>query len=64
MPAPDARVVSWLKRTPREAQYVGVITFGEIDRGIQLLEKGRRRTALEAWLVNDIEAWFVGRVCP
>ena len=61
---PDPRLAGWLRETPRDAQYVSVITLAEIDRGIQLLEKGRRRKTLEAWLAEDIEVWFLGRILP
>ena len=61
---PDERVATWLRETPREAQFVSVITLAEIDRGIQLLDEGRRRSDLEAWLADDIEVWFVGRILP
>ena len=61
---PDERVKTWLRETARELQFVSVITIAEIERGIQLLNAGRRRSELEAWLSNDIEVWFTGRVLP
>lgn len=61
---PNERVKTWLRETARELQFVSVITIAEIDRGIQLLDAGRRRSALEAWLSNGLEVWFAGRILP
>ena len=61
---PNERVETWLRETQRAEQFVSVITLAEIDRGIQLLDEGRRRSELEAWLADDIEVWFGGRILP
>ena len=47
-PAPDAKVVEWLRRNEREIA-VDPIILGEIRFGILLLGKGKRRAALERW---------------
>ncbi len=47
-PAPDARVVDWLRRHERELA-VDPIILGEIRFGIHLLPASRRRQALERW---------------
>ena len=61
---PDAGVKRWLETTDRQTQYVSVITLAEIQKGIELLDPGKRRTSLEQWLRQDLEAWFSGRVLP
>ena len=61
---PDPGVKSWLESTDRELQFVSVITFAEIQKGIGLLAEGKRRTELDRWLNQDLEAWFQGRVLP
>ncbi|HEV2690945.1 MAG TPA: type II toxin-antitoxin system VapC family toxin [Bryobacteraceae bacterium] len=43
---------------------MSVITLAEIQKGIELLAEGKRRTQLEDWLAQDLEAWFSGRVLP
>jgi predicted nucleic acid-binding protein len=43
---------------------VSVITLAEIQKGIELLAAGKRRSGLEVWLRQDLEAWFDGRVLP
>ncbi len=62
--SPDAGVKQWLERTDRQTQYVSVITLAEIQKGIEILAPGKRRTRLEEWLARDLEAWFSGRVLP
>ncbi len=42
-------------------QYVSVITLAEIQKGIELLDRGRRRSEPERWLDQDLSRWFSGR---
>jgi hypothetical protein len=62
--SPDSGVKRWLETTDRQAQHVSVLTLAEIQKGIELLAEGKRRAELERWLVQDLEAWFLGRVLP
>jgi predicted nucleic acid-binding protein len=59
---PNAGVKRWLETTASELQHVRVITLAEIQKGIELLDEGKRRAQLEQWLAQDLEAWFSGRV--
>lgn len=47
-PAPDARVLTWLRAHERELA-VDPIILGELRYGILVLPKGKKRTALEQW---------------
>jgi len=47
-PAPNARVVDWLRRNESEIA-VDPIILGEIRFGILLLPRGRRRLRLQSW---------------
>ena len=47
-PAPDSKVVEWLRGNERELA-VDPIILGEIRVGIHLLTAGRRRQQLENW---------------
>lgn len=47
-PAPDPRVVDWLRRNERRLA-VDPIVLGELRYGILLLRRGKRRTSLEQW---------------
>ena len=47
-PAPQPRVVEWL-RTREQEIAVDPVVLGELRFGILLLSKGKKRTALERW---------------
>lgn len=47
-PAPDARVIEWLRRHERDVA-VDPIILGEVRFGILRLRKGRKRLRLEQW---------------
>jgi hypothetical protein len=47
-PAPEPRVIDWLRAHERDIA-VDPIILGELRFGILLLPKGKRRTALEQW---------------
>ncbi len=47
-PAPDPRVVEWLREHERDVA-VDPIILGELRFGILLLPKGKKRMALERW---------------
>ena len=57
---PNPGLQRWLETTERRSQYVSVITLAEIQKGIELLAVGQRRSQLEHWLKEDLEAWFAG----
>ena len=44
--------------------FISVASFAELRRGIALMDDGRRRAALAAWLANDLPARFAERVLP
>lgn len=57
---PNPGLQRWLETTERRSQYVSVITLAEIQKGIELLAVGQRRSQLEHWFKEDLEAWFAG----
>jgi predicted nucleic acid-binding protein len=52
-PTPNAKVLEWLRRNEREL-VVDPIILGEIQFGILLLPKGRRRQHLERWFETGV----------
>ncbi len=47
-PQPDGDVLAWFaKHEPH--LYISSISIGEIRKGLELLPKGKRKTALQAW---------------
>ena len=53
-PAPDARVVEWL-RAEEPQLAVNPIILGELEYGILLLPASRRRAHLERWFAAGIQ---------
>jgi predicted nucleic acid-binding protein len=53
-PAPDLRVVEWLRRNERDIA-VDPVILGEVRFGILLLQKGRRRANLERWFDAGVQ---------
>ena len=52
-PAPDPRVIEWLRENEREIA-VDPVILGELRFGILILPKGRKRTALERWFESGV----------
>lgn len=63
-PAPSPRVLAWLDTIDEDRAFISVASIAELRRGIALLEDGRRRTALAAWLAHDLPERFAGRTLP
>lgn len=52
-PAPDVRVVEWLRRNERSIA-VDPVILGEVRFGVLLLAKGSRRARLERWFDDGV----------
>ena len=61
---PDARVMAWLAAQDGESLFITALTLGELRRGILLLDAGRKKRGLLAWLENEIKPAFAGRILP
>ena len=61
-PRPDARVARWLSEADEDSVYLSVITFAELRQGVEHMEPGARRQALESWLDTDLLVRFEGRI--
>jgi len=63
-PKPDAGVVAWLEAQDPWDLTVSVLTLGEIQRGVERMATGRRKTELANWLATALLAHFGERVLP
>ncbi|MCK1326494.1 putative nucleic acid-binding protein [Bradyrhizobium sp. GM5.1] len=63
-PAPDPNVLAWLDAIDEDRAFISVASIAELKRGIALMDSGRRREALAAWLAEDLPARFAGRIVP
>lgn len=60
--SPDAEVLAWLDGQPPESIWTTSVTIFEIEFGLALLPKGRRRTQLEEAFAAMIAEDLGGRV--
>ena len=63
-PAPDLKVLGWLDAVDEDRAFISVASIAELRRGIALMDDGRRRAALAAWLADDLPARFAERIVP
>jgi predicted nucleic acid-binding protein len=63
-PAPEPKVLAWLDTVDEDRTFISVASIAELRRGIALMEDGRRRTALAAWLAHDLPTRFASRILP
>lgn len=63
-PAPDPKMLAWLDTVDEDRAFISVASIAELRRGIALMDDGRRREALTAWLAEDLPARFAGRILP
>jgi predicted nucleic acid-binding protein len=61
-PRPEPRVTQWLDSVDENLVFISVVTLGEMRKGCELLEAGKRRTELEQWLEVEVKEWFAGRI--
>jgi predicted nucleic acid-binding protein len=62
--APDANVEAWLNSTDPLMIYTSVLVCGEIQKGIDQLDRGKRRNHLEQWIQKDLFDWLGSRILP
>ncbi|WP_369725926.1 type II toxin-antitoxin system VapC family toxin [Bradyrhizobium sp. LLZ17] len=63
-PAPSPSVLAWLDTIDEDRAFISVASIAELRRDIALLDDGRRRAALAAWLAHDLPERFSGRILP
>lgn len=61
-PEPNDQVLEWLVEHDSELA-VSSLTLGEMLKGIQLMDGGKRRRGIEQWY-GRIEKWAAGRILP
>ena len=61
-PRPDRGVEAFLAHADEGELLLSVITLAELRHGVDRLVPGRRRTALNDWLLTDLPARFAGRL--
>lgn len=59
---PDENVIHWLENIDDEKLFISAVTIGEIQHGLERMPESHRKTALLAWLNNDLLRRFEGRI--
>jgi len=63
-PKPDDNVISWIQNQNEDDLYLSVLTFGEIEKGIEIVPDGSRKNHLKLWMEGDLKNRFNGRIIP
>ncbi len=57
-----SRVVDWMSAQDEESCFLSSLTIGELKKGIERLPSSHKKTALQAWLDQDLRKRFGGRI--
>lgn len=60
---PDPAVRKWLDSVDLGSAYLSVLTIGEIKKGADKLDNGRKKVELQDWL-EKMRRRFAGRILP
>lgn len=61
-PRPDQGVMGWIDSIDEEQLFLSVISLAELRHGVERLDSGRRKTALNLWLADALPARFGRRL--
>jgi len=61
---PDENVLAWLQAQDENNLYLSVLTFGEIEKGIEKSADQNRKAKLKLWIEDDLKQRFAGRIIP
>jgi predicted nucleic acid-binding protein len=63
-PQPDKNVISWVQGKNEVSLYLSVLTFGEIEKGIEKALDPVRKRKLQLWVEQDLKQRFENRIIP
>ncbi len=63
-PQPNENVVSWMQSKDENSLFLSVLTFGEIEKGIEKATDATRKKRLKLWVEEDLKNRFDGRIIP
>ena len=61
---PNKKVIKWLKDQEETNLYLSVLTFGEIEKGIEKSANEERKAKLKLWVEEDLKQRFENRILP
>lgn len=63
-PVPDKKVISWLAGQEESSLFLSVLSFGEIEKGIEKAPDNTRKKKLKLWVEEDLKQRFEGKILP
>ncbi len=61
-PRPDPGVMDWLASVDEAQLFLSVVSLAELRRGVERLDEGRRKAALDIWLTERLPSRFGERL--
>ena len=61
---PNKNVISWLQAQNDDDLFLSILTFGEIQKGIQKDSDQSRKKKLKIWVEEDLKKRFENRIIP
>lgn len=61
-PMPDKKVVNWLLKEKETSFYVSVLTFGELQKGVEKLPESKKKEELKNWIEDELRNRFQNRI--
>jgi predicted nucleic acid-binding protein len=61
---PNKNVISWLQAQNEANLFLSILTFGEIQKGIQKNPDQNRKNKLKIWVEEDLKQRFENRIIP
>ena len=61
-PRPDPAVMDWLGSVDEDQLFLSVISLAELRHGVERLDDGRRKAALDLWLSEELPTRFDDRL--
>lgn len=61
---PNKNVISWIQNQNEDNLYLSVLTFGEIEKGIEKAPDETRKRNLQLWVEEDLKKRFESRIIP
>ena len=59
---PSSNVIKWIKQEEESNFFISVLTIGELHKGIEKLDKSKRKEELHNWVENDLKERFCNRI--
>lgn len=61
-PRPDRGVMDWLATTNEDQLFLSVVSLAELRHGMERMDSGKRRVALDLWLTAELPMRFGDRL--